>query len=147
MSEENQKQNEINWEEIAAEYLDGWKRAKADYLNREKEIVKEREALRQIFEESIILEFLPVLDNLKTALNSDADDSAFRKGIEHIVKQFEDTLKNFGFEKIEILGKEFDPALCEAAEKQGEGNTVTKVIIDGYKKGERVVRAARVAVG
>lgn len=103
--------------------------------------------MRQIFEESIILEFLPVLDNLKTALDSDAEGGAFKKGIEHIVKQFEDILKNFGFEKIEILGKEFDPALCEAAEKQGGGNIVTKVIADGYKKGERVIRAARAVVG
>ena len=152
MNEEKEKNTEpeINWEEKANEYLNGWKRAQADYQNREKEIGKEREVLRGFFEESIISEFLPVLDNLKSALSTighPISNSNWRKGIEQVVKQFEDILKKFGVEKIDVLDKEFDAATCEAAEKQGEGNKVIKVVADGYKKGERIIRAARVIVG
>lgn len=149
MSEEEQiKQDElIDWKQKAEEYLNGWKRAQADYQNREKEIGKEREVLRGFFEESIISEFLPVLDNLKVALSTVGLPTPYNKGIEQVVKQFEDILKKFGVEKIDVLNKEFDAATCEAAEKQGEGNNVIKVVADGYRKGERVIRPARVIVG
>lgn len=155
MSEEEQiKQDEpIDWKQKADEYLNGWKRAQADYQNREKEIGKEREVLRGFFEESIISEFLPVLDNLKVALSTVgfakpySKEGGVMKGIEQVAKQFEDILKKFGVEKIDVLDKEFDPSVSEAAEKQGEGNKVTKVVADGYKKGERIIRPAKVIVG
>lgn len=153
MSEENEKNQEkepekINWEEKAGEYLNGWKRAMADYANREKEIGKEREVLRGFFEEAMILEFLPVLDNLKKSVSPElVEGQAWLKGLEQIVKQFEETLKKFGVEKIDVLDKEFDAALCEAAERESEGNKVIKVVADGYKKGNRVIRPARVIVG
>lgn len=146
--EEQIKQDEIiNWEEKANEYLNGWKRAQADYQNREKEIGKEREVLRGFFEESIILEFLPVLDNLRAALATIGSLTPYSKGIEQVVKQFENILNKFGVQKIDVLDKEFDAAFAEAAERQGEGNKVIKVVADGYKKGERIIRPARVIVG
>jgi molecular chaperone GrpE len=137
----------INWEAKAGEYLDGWKRAMADYMNREKEIAKERDRFRYIIEDAAITDFLPVLDNLKNALSAKTEDSPVWQGIMHVIKQFEDVLKSLGYEKIDILGKDFDATLCEAAEKQGEGNKILKVVLDGYKKGDRIVRAARVVVG
>jgi len=141
----------VDWQAKAQEYLDGWKRAQADYQNREKEITKEKQALRGFFEESIVSEFLPVLDNLKTAIAECAELSSAHnqwvRGIGQIKKQFEDVLNNFGVQRIDVLDKDFDPALCEAAEKQGDGNKVIKIILDGYKKGERVIRPARVIVG
>ncbi len=152
MNEEQKQEENINWEEKAQEYLNGWKRAQADYQNREKEISKEREVLRGFFEESMVSEFLPVLDNLKKAIEecarlSLAHNENWVKGIEQVVKQFEDILKKFGVEKIDVLDKDFDPTVCEAAEKQGDGNKVIKVVADGYKKGDRVIRPARVIVG
>ncbi len=155
MDEEKKQEQEamIDWQAKADEYLNGWKRAQADYQNREKEISKEREVLRGFFEESIISEFLPVLDNLKSALNTVgvakpySENGGLVKGIEQVAKLAEDILKKFGVEKIDVLDKDFDPALAEAAERQGEENKVIKVVMDGYKKGDRVIRAARVIVG
>ena len=152
MKDEQQK-NENDDNEIdelrkqAEEYLAGWKRAQADYQNREKEITKEKQALRGFFEESIVAEFIPILDNLKTALNGNSEKNAFAKGIEHIIKQFEDVLNNFGVQRIDVLDKDFDPALCEAAEKKGDGNKGSNIVADGYRKGDRVIRPARVGVG
>lgn len=173
MNEEKEKNTEpeINWEQKADEYLNGWKRAQADYQNREKEIGKEREVLRGFFEESIISEFLPVLDNLKKATEECAELSSAHnqwvRGIEQVAKQFEDILKKFGVERIDVLDKGFDPAVAEALDRSlasssakatddGEatdgtenrdGNKVIKVVAEGYKKGERVIRPARVIVG
>jgi len=158
---EKEPEETIDWQAKAEEYLNGWKRAQADYQNREKEITKEKQALRGFFEESIVAEFLPVLDNLKTAIAECAiSDIAHKdnwvKGIEHIVKQFEDVLNNFGVQRIDVLDKDFDPALCEAVDKApsfakaSEGrdeNKVIKIVADGYKKGDRVIRPARVIVG
>jgi molecular chaperone GrpE len=141
------KPEEINWQEKAEEYLAGWKRAMADYMNREKEIAKERDHFRQIIEDAFVLDFLPILDNLKAATSHQTESNAAWKGIEHTVKQFEDLLKSLGYEKTDVMDKEFDPVICEAAEKQGDGNKVVKVVVDGYKKSGRTVRPARVIVG
>lgn len=156
MAEEEKKQEGvIDWQAKAEEYLNGWKRAQADYQNREKEIGKEREVLRGFFEESIISEFLPVLDNLKNAFDG-AEDGALKKGIGHVIKQFEDVLNKFGVQKIDVLGKDYDPTLAEAVDKAPssheatngeEGNKVIKVVADGYRKSDRIIRAARVIVG
>ena len=149
--EKQDKQEEaIDWEKKANEYLDGWKRSKADYINREKTIAQEKSALREIVEEAVILEVLPVLDNLKQAIscaNGEEKKTGWCKGVEHVIKQFEDILNNFGVQKIDLLGKEFNPAFAEAVEKQGEGNEIIKVVLDGYKKEERVIRAGRVIIG
>ncbi|MFH1193512.1 MAG: nucleotide exchange factor GrpE [bacterium] len=151
-------------------YLDGWKRAKADYINREKSIAQEKSALREIMEEMMILEFLPVLDNLKVALatgGNQVPDSNWVKGIEHVVKQFENTLNNFGVQAMDLIGKEYDAAYAEAVDRSFApsfaeasddkeatdgmeskgGDKVIKIVLDGYKKGERVIRPARVIIG
>ena len=164
MTDELKKEKEleeiINWEEKAQEYLNGWKRAQADYQNREKEITKEKQALRGFFEESIILEFLPILDNLNSALEKcgelDSQHNKWMEGVRYVKKQFEDVLNNFGVQRIDVLDKDFDPTLCEAVDKapsfakasEGrDGNKVVKIVADGYRKGDRVIRPARVIVG
>lgn len=52
----------------AEEYLNGWKRAKADYINREKEIEKEKEEWGKFANVALILQILPILDNFKRAI-------------------------------------------------------------------------------
>jgi len=134
------KKNEaLEWKNTAL-------RLKADYQNREKEIAKEKTALRGLVEENLISDFLPVLDNLKKAIDG-AEDSGWVKGVEYVIKQFEDLLLEKGIEKMDLVDTEFDPSLAEAVEQKGKGNNVIKVIVDGYKKGDRVVRPARVIVG
>ena len=139
--EKQQKKDELqDWKNLAL-------RMKADYENREREIAKEKTVLRGLVEENLLCDFLPVLDNLNSALNAIEEDSAWKQGIEHIKKQFEDLLRQRGVEKMELLGTEFDPALAEAVERVGDGNKIVKVFVDGYKKDERIIRPARVVVG
>jgi len=145
MSKENKKTQPKNdelleWKNLAL-------RMKADYENREKEIAKEKSVLHGLVEENLICDFLPVLDNLNSVLNAIEKDSAWKQGIEHIKKQFEDLLHQRGVEKMDLLGEEFNPALAEAVERVGDGNKIVKVLVDGYKKDERIIRPARVVVG
>lgn len=154
---------------IKKDELQEWKntalRLKADYENREKEIAKEKTALRGLVEENLICDFLPVLDNLNSALalcresnslhNDSAHNESWVEGVRLVRKQFEDVLAGMGVEKMDLLDSEFDPSLAEAVDINRSSirkdapmkNKVVKVILDGYKKGDRVIRAARVVVG
>lgn len=150
MTKDKQSQSKNN--ELQKKYeFEEWKnlalRMKADYENREREIAKEKTVLRGLVEENIICDFLPVLDNLNSALSAIEENSAWKQGIEHIKKQFEDLLCQRGIEKMELFNTEFDPSLAEAVEREGEGNKVVKVLVDGYKKDGRIIRAGRVVVG
>ena len=94
--------------------------------------------------------FLPVYDNLVRALAQSTEDEAYRKGVEMIMTQFEQTLKKLGVEKIESLGKTFDPQLHNAVmhvedETKGE-NEIVEVFQEGFRLGEHVIRFAMVKV-
>ncbi|MBU4421441.1 nucleotide exchange factor GrpE [Candidatus Parcubacteria bacterium] len=160
IKDEPQKRDELQeWKNLAL-------RMKADYENREREIAKEKTALRGLVEENLICDFLPVLDNLNSALvqcaeSNLAHNGSWVEGVNLVRKQFEDLLRQRGVEKMELLGTEFDPSLAEAVDRSfasssakatdgtgaSDGNKVVKVIIDGYKKGERIIRPGRVIVG
>ena len=143
---EKKEIKKCKWEEKAEEYLSGWRRAQADYQNREREIAEEKRALRGLVEEYTVTDFLPILDNLKKAIH-EVEENNWVKGVQYVIKQFEDKLSALGIEKIELLGKEFNTKFAEAVESRGDGNNVIEVLVDGYAKGERVIRAGRVIVG
>jgi len=144
-----QKKNELEeWKSLAL-------RLKADYQNREREIAEEKKALRGLIEEHTVLDFLPILDNLKKAILSlchsreggNSVNEATLQGLQYVIKQFEDKLSSLGIEKIDLLGHEFNPKFAEAVEQKGEGNNVIEVLVDGYKKDDKIIRAGRVIVG
>ena len=89
-------------------------------------------------------------DNLERALKQGTEDEAYRKGVEMIMSQFENTLEKLGVKKIESLGKTFDPKFHNAVmhvddEEQGE-NTIVDVFQEGFCIGEKVIRFAMVKV-
>jgi len=135
----------------AEEYLAGWKRAIADYQNREKDLAREKQEIAAYARENAVLDFLPVLDNLRQAFTHVPDDQrevGWVKGVEYIVKQFEDTLAKNGFKRFVSLGAKFNPARHEAVgEADGEAETIVSEISPGYTVNERVVVPARVVVG
>ena len=95
-------------------------------------------------------QFLPVYDNLTRALKQGTEDEAYRKGVEMIMTQFENTLEKLGVKKIESLGQTFDPKLHNAVmhvddEEQGE-NTIVEVFQEGFTVNDRVIRFAMVKV-
>ena len=137
------------------EYLDGWQRARADYANLQKSSDDDRKRLKSMIEEGIIEEFLPVVDSFGMAMNNkdawEKVDPNWRTGVEYIYQQLMNVLKEHDMTVYGAVGDTFDPALYEAvSETETEDakldHTVASVLQQGYKMGENVLRAARVAV-
>ena len=134
------------------EYLNGWKRAQADYINYKKETEKKQSELIQFATMGFILELLPVLNNFKAALRQMQKNSAAQKeleGFQLIKKQLEDLLKSVGIEEIKEV-KEFNPEFHEAvAHEHKEGakeGEIIEFLQSGYTMHGKVVEAAKVKV-
>lgn len=121
------------------EYLNGWKRERADFLNYKKEEMERIGSLIKYANEEIILNLLPVLDNLSLAANHIKDP-----GIDQIKKQLEDFLSKEGIEPVKTIGEKFDPNTMEAME--GEGETVLEELQRGYTMHSKLIRPAKVKV-
>ena len=129
---------------------DHFKRILAEFENFKKRSQKERETLYNSILSDVVEVILPVLDNLENAVKVETKDEEYKKGIELVLKQFNDVLKSKGIEEIEALGQTFDPELHEAVrsiqdETKGE-KEVVEVYRKGYRIGSKVIRHSMVAV-
>lgn len=138
---------------MADEHLAGWQRAKADYLNLKKQTEKEKEELVQFAQAGAVLQFLPIYDNLKRAeqhIPEAERGQDWVKGIIHIQKQFEDSLKTMGITPIKTVGETFDPNRHHAVHKVKKDGLLTDTIIEetksGFMIGDRVLEPAQVIV-
>jgi len=137
----------------AEEYLNGWKRAKADLINYKKEEFERAQELVRFARETFLETILPMMDNLDLTakeMPKDLQENAHVKGLLQVKTQLEDFLKSNGVEPIESLGKKFDPAAHEAAqtvEAQGaEPGTIIEELEKGYTINGRLLRPAKVKV-
>lgn len=135
------------------EYLEGWQRARADHQNYIKQKERDMQEFRSFASDNIILQIIPILDNLAIACKSIPEDIShdnWVKGIEQTRKHFEGVLRENGVESIIAeVGAKFDPAYHEAAEEvggSGESGTIAEVLQGGYTLNGKVIRAARVRV-
>ena len=98
----------------------------------------------------IVSNFLPVIDNLETAVEHKTKDEDYKKGVELVLKQFKDVLTARGVSEIETLGKTFDPELHEAVSSVQDDTKGEKEIVQEYRKGymigNRVIRHSMVIV-
>ena len=129
---------------------DAYLRLLAEYDNYRKRSQREKDSLYADIKADTLLKFLPVYDNLVRELKQPTEDEAYRKGIEMIMTQFNTTMEKLGVEKIESLGKTFDPALHNAVmhvddETKGE-NEIVEVFQEGFRLGDKVIRFAMVKV-
>src|SRR3989344_7837896 len=97
MTEEN---NELEiCRKQSDEYLDGWKRAKADYLNLKKEMESQNREIKGWMSKIMLLPLLEIMDNFDKAffeIPENLKNDLWMKGFESIKKQFEDYLKTQG---------------------------------------------------
>ncbi len=135
------------------DYLDGWKRQKADFINHQKESDKKIEQILKFANEEIIFEMLSVLDSFDMAIESlskiegeeDSKKDDIIKGIKMIKSQFENVLRQKGLEEIEAEeGSDFNPEIHEAM--AGSGDIVEREIQKGYKLNGKIIRPSRVEV-
>ena len=129
---------------------DKYLRVCAEYDNFRRRSQKEKDGLFGDIKADTIQKFLPVYDNLERALKQGTEDEAYRKGVELIMAQFEQTLEKLGVTRIDSLGQTFDPTLHNAVmhtddEEKGE-NEIVEVFQQGFKLGDKVIRFAMVKV-
>jgi molecular chaperone GrpE len=140
-------------EKRAATLKDQLLRTAADFDNYRKRARREVEEAGVAGRDSLLREMLPVFDNLERAtghLDSAAQGSALASGIEMVIRQFKDTLKKLGIERVETIGRPFDPALHEALQQietpDFQPGHIAAEIQGGYRFGERLIRPAMVVV-
>lgn len=141
---ENDLQTEID------ELNDRYKRLFAEFENYKKRNMKERENLRNMLVSDIMLNILPIIDNLEKAISAGTKDTAYEEGIKLVLKQLKDVLAYNGVKEIETIGKQFDPELHEAVshvtdEKLGQ-NVIKEEFRKGYIIGNKVIRHSMVIV-
>jgi len=135
----------------ATENWDKFLRAAADHENFRKRVVREKEELSRAAREAVISTLLPALDNLERALDHSPEGTPLHEGLLQVQKQFERALGEFGL--IEITAKPGDPfnpvlheAISHIESNDHPDGTVIQQIQSGYKLGDKLLRAARVAV-
>jgi molecular chaperone GrpE len=137
----------------AAEYLDGWQRAKAEFSNYKKRINRDREQYNKDAVGRVVMDYLPVVDDLERALKdkpTEGDYAKWADGIELIYRKLVTTLENDGVVPMKAEGEMFDPNQHEAIvqiESDGfESGQIVEVLQSGYLIGDRVLRPARVCI-
>jgi molecular chaperone GrpE len=137
--------------ERAESYLASWQRAAADYQNYKRRVEQERSEVAQMAGVAIMINLLPLIDDLERALeNVDARLAGLTwlDGIRLIHRKFQALLEMNGVTEIPADGQPFDPNVHEAVMYgEGEEGKVTNVVQKGYMLGGRVLRPAMVVVG
>ncbi|MBU1163943.1 nucleotide exchange factor GrpE [Patescibacteria group bacterium] len=150
--EEIKKELELH-KQRCEENLDGWKRAKADYINFKKDSEKRFGEFAKFANAALIVEILPILDNFKESekhLPKDLENNDWAKGVLHIKKQIEDILRSLGIEAIKTVGEKFNPEFHEAVEsvekKDEKSHQIIEEVRPGYKMHDKVIQVAKVKV-
>ncbi len=125
-------------------------RQRADFDNARKRIEKQKRDDLKYSSLPLISELLTVIDHLELALKYAPEDDPLRQGVNLALGDMKKVLKNHHVERIESLGKEFDPFLHEALSVTHNPEKGDNIIIAeqrvGYKLFDRVVRPSRVVV-
>ena len=130
------------------EYLDGWKRAKAELINYKKDEAKRFEMIMKFGTETLIREIIKVLDSFDLALNSLEKEGKAEKGIYLIRVQLDDILKQNGLERVIInIGQQYDSSVAEAVasvESDKPEGAIIEEVEKGYLLHGKLIRPARV---
>ena len=150
-----QEEPKLNKEE---EYLNGWKRERADFLNYNKEEMERIGQLVKYSNEELILKIIPILDNIylaETHVPPELEKHEWIKGFNAIKNQLCDFLRKEGIDQIETIGKPFDPNTMEAvgegpahnaSHSDAGGDTVSEEIQKGYTLQGKIIRVAKVKI-
>lgn len=141
-----------------AELKDRFQRRQADFENYRKRVERERSETYNRVVADIAGKLLPVMDNLKRALEAEASVEAsesdefrhFLSGVDLISKQLNGVLDALGVKPIAAVGEPFDPHIHEAVVTEEtdeyEPDTVMQEIVSGYRLGDKLIRPALVKV-
>lgn len=138
------------------EYLLGWQRSKADFVNARKREEESRKELLKYANEGLILELIPALDSFTMAFaNKEAwekVDKNWRSGVEYIYSQLKGALEANGLKELSPLNEVFDPMKHNAIEsitvtEKNQDHKVIEVVQKGYELAGKIIRPANVKIG
>ena len=147
---ENEK---IKLEEELSQFNEKYLRLAAEFENFKKIMSKDADNRIRNIKEALILDILPVLDDLDRTLGAVSDEekkSSIGNGVTMIRDNMKQILSNYGLKEITSIGEEFDVDLHEALMMAKDENFASNVVVQehqkGYKLNDRVIRHAKVAV-
>jgi molecular chaperone GrpE len=139
--------------ESAADYKDRWMRSVADLQNYRRRTQRELDETRRVAEERVMHEMLSALDDLERALGAARDAGApesWTQGVQLVVNRMSEYLARQGITVLDPMGERFDPefhdAMLEVESDALAPGHVAQVAQRGYRRGDRVLRPARVVV-
>jgi molecular chaperone GrpE len=128
-------------------------RIAADFDNFRKRSKRDVEEAERRSKEKVIVEMLPLVDNLERAVQSAAtatNAAAVAEGVEMVLRSFGDIAERIGIVRVPSIGERFDPALHDAVQQVETDahppGTVLAEVVPGYRLGDKLVRAALVVV-
>lgn len=129
------------------EYMDGWQRAKADYVNLLKRTETDTKTAEFKGKVKAVETLLPAFDALERA----KEHGEIPEGFLAIAKQIEGAFATLGLEEVGKLGEGFDPTFHDAlgqdtVENPETDHTITAVLEKGWKVGDSIIRPAKVRV-
>lgn len=137
----------------AHENRDRWMRAVADLENFKKRAAHERSRLQKYRYEALLLDLLPILDNMERAVTHCSDEGrsdGVAEGLCMIAGMFRDLLGKYGVEEVKALGEPFDPQFHEAIARLPSPDKPANVVVEEMEKGylyqDRLLRPAKVVV-
>lgn len=139
-----------------SEYLDGWQRAKADYLNLKRESEANRLEIGKWAKEGVLSDLFVIADSFEMAFGNkqtwEQAPANWRQGIEYIYNQLQSIFRDHGVEEINPqIGDKFNPVEHEPVgtvetEQETEDDLVAEIIKKGYKLDDKVIRPANIKV-
>jgi molecular chaperone GrpE len=147
--------NDDALKEELTELKDRYIRALAEMENSKRRHDKERQDLLKFGNESIMRDFLPVLDGVENAFQQvqnapSSDNQVVLEGLNLIHKQLTDVLRKHGLEEVPAAGADFDPNIHQAIQMipsdEVDREVVQQVFAKGYTLNGRLIRAAMVSV-
>ena len=142
---------EVNpWEEKYNAEHDMYLRLAAEFDNFRKRTIKEKEASYGNGKADTLAKLLPVYDNLERALSQPTEDTAYKKGVELTMAEFEKIFTALGVEMFGAPGEAFNPelhnAIMHTEDPELDENTISMVFQKGARIGDKVIRFAMVQV-
>lgn len=134
-------------DDASSDHLNDLKRVQAEYANYRKRVERDRFVARELAIAELMTSILPVLDDLDLAqAHGDLEGSS----LELIAQKIRASFERYGLVQVGAVGEPFDPKLHEAIAqfptKDVTEETIADVVLPGYQLGERLLRAAKVAV-
>jgi len=121
-------------------------RLQAEYVNYKRRVDRDRDVARKVTIEGVLKDFLPVLDDVRSA----REHEELTGGFKAVAEEVERITTKYGLQTYGEKGDPFDPHIHEAllhAHAEGiDGPTCVEILQPGYRIGDRVLRPARVAV-